>query len=161
MRDVLLIVFIFFTMGINAQSVPEAITANDLYSKIDKRDKPSFLVFWNPNCETGEETLLEYQGVINKYSHKIDIYVIGLTNMPDLMVEMSNKIGLDYPLYYLGGNKSVSIFDRKEKFSSELFKLTNKKSEDFIMAYIKDLDKVDYIVDTVEIDYNKLDSFLN
>jgi len=143
-------------MLINAQSIPEAITANNLYSKIEKRDKPSFLVFWNPNCETGEETLLKYQGVINKYSPKIDIYVIGLTNIPDLMVEMSSKIGLDYPLYYLGGDKSVSIFDRKEKFSAELFKLTNKKSDDFIMAYIKDLDSVDYINDSIEIDYGKL-----
>ena len=162
MKNLFLITFTFFTMLVNAQRLPEAIIADDLYSKIEKNNKPAFLIFWNPICETGEESLLEFQGIINKYSPKIDIYVIGLTSMPDLMIEMSSKIGLYYPLYYLGGDKSISIFERKERFVDELSKLTSKKNiDDFLMMYIKDLDNVDYISDNAEIDYKKLDSLLN
>lgn len=51
------------------------------------------MVYWNPNGETGEEELLEYQEVITIYGSKIDIYVIALTNMSDWIADMSKKLG--------------------------------------------------------------------
>ncbi len=150
------IFFCFYTVSSFAQAEIKTLNAKQVYDLIQKSDKPSFVAFWNPNCEVGEEVLLKYQSVINKYSQKINVYIIGLTDMHDLMLEMSNKVGLDYPLYSLGGDKSLNLFKRKQKFVQEISKLTNIESGDFIMLYSNGLGDLDFINDTGEIDYSKL-----
>lgn len=158
MRYLFLTMFVFFTVFVQAQHKPEAVLANELYDKIEQRNRPSFIVYWNPNCETGEESLLEYQEVINTYGSKIDIYVIGLTNMFDLIADMSKKIGLDYSLYYLGGDKSRSLRLRKEEFSTELLRLMKQEGEDFDTIYMQDLDHVEQVNDIFEVDYTRLNA---
>lgn len=150
------IFFCFYTISSFSQAEIKTLTAKQMYDLIQQSNKPSFVAFWNPNCEVGEEVLLKYQSVINKYSQKINVYIIGLTDMHDLMVKMSNKVGLDYPLYSLGGDKSLNLFNRKQKFVQEISELTNIDSGDFIMMYSKGSGYFDFIDDTVEIDYSKL-----
>lgn len=153
----LFIVLCFYTVSSFAQAEIKTLDAKQVYDLIEQSKKPSFVAFWNPNCEVGEEVLLEYQKVINRYSQNIDIYIIGLTDMHDLMVKMSNKFGLNYPLYGLGGDKSLNLFKRKQQFVQEVSKLTNIDSGDFIMMYSKGSGDFDFIDDTVEVDYDKLD----
>lgn len=160
MRYLFLTVFMFLTAFIYAQHKPQAVLANELYDKIEKNDRPSFIVYWNPNCETGEKSLLEYQEVINTYGSKIDIYVIGLTNMSDLIADMSKKIGLDYPLYYLGGDKAKSLRLRKEEFSTGLLRLMKLEGVDFDTIYMKDLDNIEQVNDIFEIDYTRLNALV-
>ncbi|MDR0227700.1 MAG: hypothetical protein LBI72_01320 [Flavobacteriaceae bacterium] len=158
MRYIFLTLFLSFTSLIHAQHKPQAVLANELYNIIEKRDRPSFIVYWNPNCETGEEQLVKYQRVINKYGAKIDIYVIALTNMSDLIADMSKKIGLDYPLYYLGGDQARSLILRKLEFSSVFLHLTKLEGDDFNYIYLKDIDHVEQENDIFEIDYSRLDA---
>lgn len=153
---ILFIVLCFYTISSFGQAEIKTLDAKQVYDLIQLSDKPSFVTFWNPNCESGENVLLECQAVINKYSQKIDVYIIGLTDMHDLMVEMSNKVGLNYPLYSLGGDKSLNLFKRKQKFVTEILELTNIDSGDFIMLYSNGSGDLDFIDDTVEIDYSKL-----
>lgn len=155
------IFFCFYTISSFSQVEIKTLTAKQVYDLIQQSNKPSFVAFWNPNCEVGEEVLLKYQSVINKYSQKINVYIIGLTDMHDLMVEMSNKVGLDYPLYSLGGDKSLNLFKRKQQFVQEISKLTNIESGDFIMMYSKGAGDFDFIDDTVEIDYDELNYLYN
>lgn len=155
-KSILFIFFCFYTVLSSAQVEIKTLNAEQVYNLIQQSDKPSFVAFWNPNCEVGEEVLLKYQSVINKYSQKINVYIIGLTDMHDLMFEMSNKVGLDYPLYAIGGDKSLNIFKRKQKFVQEISKLTNVDNGDFIMLYSNGFGDLDFIVDTGEIDYSKL-----
>jgi len=150
------IFFCFYTISSFSQVEIKTLTAKQVYDLIQQSNKPSFVAFWNPNCEVGEDVLLKYQAVINEYSQKIDVYIIGLTDMHDLMVEMANNVGLNYPLYALGGDKSLNLFKRKQKFVQEISELTNIDSGDFIMMYSKGSGDFDFIDDTVEIDYNKL-----
>lgn len=153
---ILFIVLCLYTISSSAQAEIKTLDAKQVYDLIQQSEKPSFVTFWNPNCESGEKVFLECQAVINKYSQKIVVYVIGLTDMHDLMIEMSNKVGLNYPLYSLGGDKSLNLFKRKQKFVQEISELTNIDSGDFIMMYSKGSGDFDFIDDTVEIDYNKL-----
>lgn len=148
--------FCFYTISSFSQVEIKTLTAKQVYDLIQQSNKPSFVAFWNPNCESGEKVLLECQAVINKYSKKINVYIIGLTDMHDLMLKMSNKVGLDYPLYSLGGDKSLNLFKRKQQFVQEISELTNIDSGDFIMMYSKGSGYFDFIDDTIEIDYDKL-----
>lgn len=155
-KIILFIVLCFYTISSSAQAEIKTLNAKQVYDLIQQSEKPSFVTFWNPNCESGEKVLLECQAVINKYSKKINVYIIGLTDMHDLMLEMSNKVGLNYPLYSLGGDKSLNLFKRKQQFVQEISELTNIDSGDFIMMYSKGSGYFDFIDDTVEIDYSKL-----
>lgn len=159
MKKIFLLAFGFFAVFLQAQIKPEGLTAADLYAKIEQKNTPSFVVLWNPNCDIANDILARYQDIIQIYGSHIDIYTVAITNMDDLLCDMSQQIGLNYPLYYIGGDQTISLRVRKEQFEAEFLKLIHRNETEFSQLYIHSLDQVVYD-NELEIDYTKLEALL-
>ncbi|MGG5506898.1 MULTISPECIES: hypothetical protein [unclassified Myroides] len=159
MNKIILVAFVLFTGFVHAQVKPEGITAADLYAKIDQKKAPSFVVLWNPNCEIGNDLLLQYQKIIQTYGLQVDIYTVAITNMDYLLSDMAKQIDLNYPLYYIGGDQSINLRIRKEEFEVDFLKLLHREETEFTQLYIHSLDQVVYD-NELAIDYAKLEALL-
>ena len=109
-----------------------------------------------PNCKAKEEIVQAYKELVEKHSEKIDFYFVGITNLPDLIIELDTKLKFDYPLYYIGGNKDKDLMERREEFANRLLELLNNGiGGDFITLYIKDLKNINYD-ESIDVDMKKI-----
>lgn len=149
-------VAVFVTITLKAQNTPERIEPEDLFEKIKSSGKPAVVQFWVPNCKAKEEIVQAYKKLVEKYSSEIDFYFVGITNLPDLIIELDNKLKFNYPFYYIGGDKNKDLIERKMEFSDRLLKLLNKGAGgDFITLYIKDLRNINYD-ESIDVDIEKI-----
>lgn len=147
---------VFFTITLKAQNTPERIEPEELFEKIKSSDRPSVVQFWVPNCKAKEEIVQAYKELVEKHSEKIDFYFVGITNLPDLIIELDTKLKFDYPLYYIGGNKDKDLMERREEFANRLLELLNNGiGGDFITLYIKDLKNINYD-ESIDVDMKKI-----
>lgn len=156
MKFFYLFIAILFTINFKAQNTPVRVEPEELFEKIKSSDRPSVIQFWVPNCKEREEIVHAYKELVEKHSEKIDFYFIGITNLPNLIIEIDTKLKFDYPLYYIGGNKDKDLMKRREEFANRLLELLNNGvGEDFITLYIKDLQNINYD-ESVDIDIEKI-----
>jgi len=147
---------VFVTITLEAQNTPKRIEPEDIFERIKLSDKPAIVQFWVPNCKAKEEIIQAYKKLVEKYSTEIDFYFVGITNLPNLIIELDNKFKFDYPLYYIGGDKNKDLMERKVEFSNQLLKLLNNgEGGDFITLYIKDLKNINYD-ESIDVDIEKI-----
>lgn len=158
-----IILFIFFcsyTISSFAQAEIKTLTAKQVYDLIQQSEKPAVVEFWVPNCANNIEILKNYKKVVEKYDNEIDFYLMGITAKPELVQELIDKTGFNYPLYIINVDEPINLMEKRTVFEQQFLALFKKKHRQFIRMYVTKDHKVLKINKTLDIDDKVLGKLL-
>ncbi len=157
---ILFIALCFFTASSFAQAEIKTLTAKQVYDLIQQSNKPSIVEFWVPNCSNNVEIVKEYKKVVEKYGNEIDFYLMGITAKPELVQELIDKTGFNYPLYIINVAQQINLMEKRTVFEQQFLSLFKKKHRQFIRVYITKDHKVLKINKALDIDEKTLGRLL-
>jgi len=133
---ILFIALCFYTISSSAQAEIKTLTAKQVYDLIQQSEKPALVEFWIPNCSNNVEIVKEYKKVIEKYGSEIDFYLMGITAKPELVQELIDKTGFNYPLYIINVDQQINLMEKRTVFEQQFLSFFKKIHREFIRIYI-------------------------
>jgi len=161
MRKLISFIFLcFYTISSFSQAEIKTLTAKQVYGLIQQSNKPSIVEFWVPNCSNNVEIVKEYKSVVEKYGKEIDFYLMGITAKPELVQELIDKTGFNYPLYIINVTQQINLMAKRTVFEQQFLSLFKKRHRQFIRVYITKDHKILKINKALDIDEKTLGRLL-